>query len=122
MKILLVEDEEIIAHVHRLFIEMGGHEVVAWTDNAEDAVRMAEEFKPDVIIMDIRINSEKDGVDATKEIQEKQPTPVIYVSGNSDKWTLDRIATTNYLGFLVKPILANELNDAINLHKTAGAA
>jgi DNA-binding NarL/FixJ family response regulator len=119
MKILLVEDEEIIAHVHRLFIEMGGHEVVAWTDNAEDAVRMAEELKPDVIVMDIRINSEKDGVDATKEIQEKHPTPVIYVSGNSDKWTLDRIATTNYLGFLVKPILANELNDAINLHKTA---
>jgi response regulator of citrate/malate metabolism len=117
MRVLLVEDEEIIAHLHRLFIEMGGHEWVGTVDNAEDALRLAEELMPDVIVMDVRINSDKDGVETVAAIQNKWPISVVYVSGNSDKWTLDRIATTKYLGFLVKPVLANELNDAINLHK-----
>ena len=114
MKILLVEDEEIIAQVHRLYLEMGGNEVVAVTDTAEEACVLASELHPDLIVMDVRLNGEMDGIEGAAEIQRTNHIPVVYVSGNSDKPTVERSKNTLCAGFLVKPVLAEELNEVIN--------
>lgn len=114
MKILLVEDEEIIAQVHRLYLEMGGNEVVAVTDTAEEACVLAHNLQPDLIVMDVRLNGEMDGIDGATEIQRTNDIPVVYVSGNSDKPTVERSKATLCVGFLVKPVLAEELNEVIN--------
>ena len=117
MKILLVEDEEIIAQVHRLYLEMGGNEVVAVTDTAEEACVIAKELLPDLIVMDVRLNGDMDGIDGATEIQRTNKIPVVYVSGNSDKPTVERSKATLCVGFLVKPVLAEELNEVINIVK-----
>jgi len=113
MKILLVEDEEIIAQVHRLYLEMGGNDVVAVTDTAEEACQLANELLPDLIVMDVRLNGEMDGIEGAELIQKTHQIPVVYVSGNSDKPTVERSKKTYCMGFLVKPVLADELNEVI---------
>lgn len=119
MRILLVEDEEIIAQVHRLYIEMGGNEVIAVTDTAEEACVLAIELEPDLIVMDVRLNGDMDGIDGARQIQKSVQIPVVYVSGNSDKPTVERSKATLCVGFLVKPVLAEELNNVISSVKKA---
>lgn len=114
MKVLLVEDEEIIAHVHQMFIERLGGEVVGIAGDSESAFRLAIQKRPDVIMMDVRLESEADGIDTVLAIQKLYPIPVIYVSGNSDDRTMERAALTEMIAFLVKPISPDELEKVIH--------
>jgi CheY-like chemotaxis protein len=109
MKVLLVEDEEIIAHVHQIFVERCGAEIIGVATDSESAFRQAVMNRPDIILMDIRLDGDADGIETAQAIQNVYPIPVIYVSGNSDDRTLERAALTNMLAFLVKPITPDEL-------------
>ncbi len=113
MRILLVDDDQLIRFVHQMFIERAGHEVVGVAEEETQAVRMALELKPDVVIMDIRLEDGTNGISAMQTIQETLNIPAIYISGNSDNKTMDEAGKTNMKAFLVKPVTQDEIAKAI---------
>ena len=113
MRILLVDDDQLIRFVHQMFIERAGHEVVGLAEEETQAVRMALELKPDVVIMDIRLEDGTNGISAMQTIQETLNIPAIYISGNSDNKTMDEAGKTNMKAFLVKPVTQDEIAKAI---------
>lgn len=116
-KVLLVEDDFILALVHRKYLEKISCEVVASVTNAAEAIEFAIANNPDFILMDIRLEGEMDGIEAAIEIQKHVDIPVIYVTGNSETSVLEKASKTNMKGFLIKPLHIEELKkivDSIN--------
>lgn len=112
-RILIVEDEGLIAVDLAACLESLGHTVVETVATAEDAVRIAPQS--DVVLMDIRIDGPRDGIDAAMEIDEKFSVPVIFMTAQTDGATLDRAIRVNPYGFLVKPVGLSALQAAIEL-------
>ena len=113
MRILLVDDDQLIRFVHQMFIERAGHEVVGVAEEEAQAVQLALELKPDVIVMDIRLENGSNGIHAMKTIQETLDIPAIYISGNSDNKTLEEAEQTTMKAFLVKPVTQDEIAKAL---------
>ena len=113
MRILLVDDDQLIRFVHQMFIERAGHEVVGVAEEETQAVRMALELKPDVVIMDIRLEDGTNGISAMRTIQQTLNIPAIYISGNSDNKTMEDAEQTIMKAFLVKPVTQDEIAKAI---------
>jgi CheY-like chemotaxis protein len=113
-RILIVEDDQILAIVQTKYLQKMGFEVVSAVINGIDAINAVKEHSPDVIIMDIRIEGDLDGIDTMKEIQKFSNVPVIYSTGNSEAAILERAKDTNMKGFLIKPINYTELEELIN--------
>lgn len=112
-RILVVEDDHILALVQIKFIERMGFEVVASVTNGSDAIDAVKQHTPDVVVMDVRIDGDLDGVDTMMEIQKFSTVPVIYSTGNSESAILERARGTNMKGFFVKPVNYNELEQLI---------
>ena len=112
-KILIVEDDPILALVQTKFIQKMGFEVLNAVANGVDAIEAAKELSPDVIIMDMRIEGDLDGIQTMKEIQKFSDIPLIYLTGNSEMAMLERSRETNMKGFLVKPVNYTELEELI---------
>ncbi len=108
-KILLVEDDEIIAFLHRHFAEKCGFEVIDTVDNGKSAIQETKDLNPDAVLMDIRINGEIDGIETAIKIREFSNTPIIFLTGNSDENTLNRAKEAGSVGYLVKPVRHEEL-------------
>ena len=113
MRILLVDDDQLIRFVHQMFIERAGHEVVGVAEEETQAVRMALELKPDVVVMDIRLEDGTNGISAMRMIQQTLNIPAIYISGNSDNKTMEDAEQTIMKAFLVKPVTQDEIAKAI---------
>jgi len=113
MRILLVDDDQLIRFVHQMFIERAGHEVVGVAEEETQAVRMALELKPDVVVMDIRLEDGTNGISAMRTIQQTLNIPAIYISGNSDNKTMEDAEKTLMKAFLVKPVTQDEIAKAI---------
>lgn len=114
-KVLIVEDEMIIAMlIERMVINLG-HEVIAKVSKGEEAIDVALEQEPDLILMDIRLKGEINGVEAMCRIQKKRSVPVIYISGNSDLVHKKKIENTEYVDFLSKPITESDLSRSFNV-------
>jgi len=113
MRILLVDDDQLIRFVHQMFIERAGHEVVGVAEEETQAVRMALELKPDVVVMDIRLEDGTNGISAMRTIQQSLNIPAIYISGNSDNKTMEDAEKTIMKAFLVKPVTQDEIAKAI---------
>jgi two-component system, response regulator PdtaR len=104
-KVLIVEDEFLVSHVLESYVnESGCCSVVGSVDNGDEAIKLVDECKPDVILMDVRIEGDKDGIETAKIIALHHNIPIIYTSGNSDDKTTERARETNMIDFLVKPI------------------
>ncbi len=114
-KILVVEDEMIIALLIERMINNLGHEVVDKVSSGEDAIAAALEHEPDLILMDIRLKGDLDGIEAMGRIQENKNIPVIYISGNTDSVHQEKIEETEYLEFLSKPITLSDLSRSLDL-------
>lgn len=108
--ILIVEDELIIALMIERMVQNLGHNVSAKVTTGEAAVEAAKEHKPDIILMDIRLQGEMDGIEAMNEIRRSANIPVIYITGNSDESYRKRVEALKPLGFLTKPISQGELS------------
>jgi len=113
MRVLLVDDDQLIRFVHQMFIERAGHEVVGVAEEESQAVAMALELKPDVVVMDIRLEDGTNGISAMHRIQQTINIPAIYISGNSDSRTMEDAERTNMKAFLVKPVTQDEIAKAI---------
>lgn len=113
MRILLVDDDQLIRFVHQMYLEQSGHDVIGLAEDAQQAIDMALSLSPDLIVMDIRLENNSNGIDAMRKIQESAPIPAIYVSGNSDRKTVEDAEKTIMKAFLVKPISQEELKNAL---------
>lgn len=114
-KILIVEDERIIALLIQKMVENLGHEVVAKVSSGEDAIEAALKHDPDLILMDIRLDGDIDGIEAMIRIHQQKNIPVIYISGNTDKLHQEKLESTDYIEFLSKPVTFAELSRSFKL-------
>ena len=109
-KILIVEDEYLVSHLLETYVnDSGCSSVIGAVDNGDDAIHFVENEMPDFILMDIRIEGDKDGIETAQQINAKYKIPIIYTSGNTDEKTTERAQKTNMKGFLPKPVVKEEL-------------
>jgi CheY-like chemotaxis protein len=113
VRVLVVEDDALIAMDLSVSVSQLGGDVVDVVATARDALRLASELRPDVVLMDVRLRGEPDGVEAAQVIHARGPTPIIFVTGNSDQETLRRMAALGVAQIILKPVLISELRDAI---------
>lgn len=115
IKILIVEDELLIAKGLARKLEKLEYVVVGIASSSEAALQKVEETKPDLILMDIVIKGDMDGIETTKLIQEKFNIPVIYVTAYADDETLERAEETESYGYILKPFKEREVHAAIKI-------
>jgi PAS domain S-box-containing protein len=114
-KILLVEDDKTTILLLHKFIKDLGFNVSKTVPTGEEAVRETIMTSPDLVLMDIILDGEIDGIEAARQINEIHNIPVIYLTSSSDSNTLKRALTTNPSGYIVKPVDKKELKSAIDL-------
>jgi len=107
--VLIVEDDMLLSLVEGRLVEKLGYRVAGKAANGDVAVKKAKDLNPDVILMDISLKGETDGIQAMHKIREFSNAPVIYLSGNSDKISIERARKTNFIDYLIKPITESEL-------------
>ncbi|MFP5271948.1 response regulator [Coleofasciculus sp.] len=113
MKILVVEDERIIAINLKESLESLGYKVPAIAASGEKAIDKATEFHPDLVLMDIWLKGNIDGIEAAQQIWERLKIPTIYVTGHSDQSTVERAKITAPFGYILKPVKEQALYVAI---------
>lgn len=114
-KVLIVEDERIISLLIERMVENMGHEVIHKVSSGEEAVTCALEDEPDIILMDIRLEGELNGIEAMSRIRENKNIPVIYISGNTDVLHQGKLNRSEYIDFLAKPVTLSELSRSFSL-------
>jgi len=114
-KILVVEDEAIIAKDLQWRLEGMGYEVPALLATGETAIKTAIQMKPDLVIMDIMLLGAIDGIEAADQIRAKIDIPVIYLTAYADDEILERAKITEPFGYLIKPIGDRELRSNIEI-------
>jgi diguanylate cyclase (GGDEF)-like protein/PAS domain S-box-containing protein len=113
--ILIVEDEKIVARDLQLALEDLGYQVAAIADSGELAIQQATDLRPDLMLMDIRLAGEMDGITAAQTIVERLEIPIVYLTAHSDEQTLARAKTTRPLGYLIKPFAEQELRAVVEI-------
>ena len=112
-KILVVEDEGIIAIDLKGSLERLGYEVVATVSTGEEAIRDAVELSPDLVLMDIVLEGDVDGIEAAAQIKSRLGIPVIYLTAYTDESTLLRAEDAGPSGYVFKPFSERTLIKAI---------
>lgn len=112
-QILIVEDERIIALNLKEHLESLGYSVIGIAATGEGAIKQAIESHPDLVLMDIRLQGQMDGIEAAQQIWENWEIPAIYVTGHSDTRTLERAKLTAPFGYILKPVKEQELHVSI---------
>ena len=112
---LIVEDEILIAEELRERLSRLGFLVIAAVDSAEESIAIATKERPDLVLMDIRLKGEKDGVQAAMEIRRQVDVPIVYLTAYSDSLTVERAKQTEHDGFILKPFLRRELQVTIEI-------
>ena len=102
--ILVVEDEAIVAMDIAQRLKRAGYDVPAVAATGEVALRTLEELHPDLVLMDILLKGEKNGIETAREIKDQFEIPVIFLTGQADESTQEQIKNTGAYGFILKPI------------------
>lgn len=113
--ILIVEDEAIVAMDLQEQLQEMGYTVCAVADNGLAAIAIAWERRPNLVLMDIVIKGDMDGIEAARQIWRGLHIPVIFLTAYSDRATVERAAHSAPYGYLTKPFQANELRAAIEI-------
>ena len=113
--ILIVEDEALVAEDLSEKLVRLGYEVSGLTARGEEAVALARERRPGLVLMDIRLKGPMDGVEAARAIGQECDIPVIYLTAHSDPATLDRAKQTEAFGYILKPFEAPDLETHIQI-------
>jgi CheY-like chemotaxis protein len=108
-----VEDDMLLSLVQGRIITRLGYEVVAKVVTGEDAIQKIKVLDPDVVIMDINLKGEIDGIEAMSRVRSFSDVPVIFLSGNSDKQTVEQAKKTGHAHFLLKPVSTGDLREPL---------
>jgi len=114
-KVLIVEDESLIALEISSFVQALGYKVIGVVSNAKEALELLETQSVSVVLMDVYIEGDLDGIECASMIQKISKTALIYISAFSDDETLQRAILTNPAAYLVKPFNREELKVALLL-------
>ena len=113
--ILIVEDENIVAKDIEQILKKLGYNISGTASVGEDAVRMAEENKPDLVLMDIMLKGKTTGIEAAMQIRKNLNIPVIYLTAYADEDTLYKAKITEPHGYIIKPFKEIDLRTAIEI-------
>lgn len=110
---MIVEDDLILNLLYESYLEKLGYDAEGELVYGKTAIEVARRISPDLILMDISLEGEMDGIDAMIEIRKFSNVPVIYITGNSDPYHVQRAKETNYIDYLVKPIEFSDIKESI---------
>jgi len=114
-RILIVEDEAIVARdIHQQLVELG-YEPVAEARRGEDALTLAERLRPDLVLMDVHLAGAMDGIEAAQAIRGQFAIPVVFLTAFAGNETLNRAKITEPFGYIIKPFDARELHTVIEM-------
>ena len=113
--VLIVEDEGLVARNLRERLNEAGYRVCGPASTGEEAVRLAAEESPDLILMDIRLQGEMSGVQAARAIWEAQQIPIVFVTANADASTLEDLKTVPNYGYVAKPLHSASVQAVVEL-------
>lgn len=118
-RILVVEDEAIVAMVIKRRLKDLGYIVSGVASTGKDAITKVEGTFPDLVLMDIRLKGDMDGIEATKIIKDRFSLPVVYLTAHSDDVTFKKAKETAPDGYILKPFTEKDLSTTIEiaLHK-----
>ena len=114
-RILIVEDEKIIAEDIKSTLLKFNYEIPEIVASGEIAIRKAEELKPDLILMDIMIEGNINGIEAAKQVYQKFEIPIVFLTAYSDEKILEQAAESSPFGYLIKPFEDRELRATIEM-------
>ena len=114
-RILIVEDEKIIAHGLREVLVHLGYTVVAAVASGEEAIQKATELRPDLVLMDIVLKGRMDGIEAARQIRNGLGIPSIFLTAYSEDEIVQRAKITEPFGFILKPYQTGELHATIQM-------
>lgn len=114
-KILIVEDERLVAKDIAARLNQNGYDIVGIADSFETAITLFNEYLPDLVLLDINIKGDKNGIDIATQINNTLPTPFIFVTAQTDADTLEKAKNTFPSAYLVKPFTTAHLSVSIDL-------
>ena len=114
IKILVVEDENIVALDIKNKLKSMGFNVLPVISSGEEAIEVALEYKPDLVLMDIMLDGKIDGIEAAQEIVKNLKIPIIYLTANTNEKILERAKQVGSCSYIIKPFHEKELEDTIN--------
>lgn len=114
-RVLLVEDEVLIAMCLEMELEQSGHTICYRVATGEEAIMVATEKQPDVILMDIRLAGTINGIEAARQIVAEQQIPIIFMSGYEDATLKDRAMQLHPVAYLIKPVQFSDIQAALNI-------
>ena len=114
-KVIVVEDDKFISAIFTMFLRELGHDLVAICATGTEAVNKSHQLRPDVVLMDIHLEGNMDGIQTAEQLRRELDIPVIYISSDTSSHVIKRAIVSNSYGFLVKPINKKELGIAIDL-------
>lgn len=115
LRILIVEDDALVALGIRCTLEDLGYEVCGVAASEPEAMRLAAETRPDLTLMDIRLKGTVDGIDTARRLRAEFGIRSVYLSAYTDHQTMSRVTATYPLGFVQKPYSASQLKNALEL-------
>ena len=114
-RIMVVEDEGIIAQDIKNCLENLGYEVPEVVFTGQDAIQKADELRPDLVLMDIVLKGDIDGIETAAEIRSRYNIPIVYLTAYEDDKTLRRAKLTEPLGYILKPFEERYLRSSIEM-------
>lgn len=114
-RILIVEDESILAMNFESILSSFNYNVVGIASDGEDAIKKASELKPDLILMDIILNGDIDGIEAAAQIKDNFGVPIVYLTAHPEESAIKRAKLTSPHGYLIKPVNKTDLKNTVEL-------
>jgi len=113
--ILVIEDEAIVSKDIQQSLNKLGYNIVGSADTGENAIILALETKPDLVLMDIMLKGDMSGIDAAEQIRDKLSIPVIYLTAYADECILEKAKITEPYGYIIKPFKEIDLHTLIEI-------
>lgn len=113
--VMIVEDDRIVARDIRQQVDRMGYSVVATTGSGEEAVALARSIRPDLVLMDIRLEGEIDGIEAARQIRAGEGIPVIFLTAYGTEDIVRRASETDPFGYLLKPFEEPQMRTVIQM-------
>lgn len=113
-KIVIVEDDMMMRTIFELYVQQSGLELVGLASSGREALEVCEETKPDLVLIDIHLEEDMDGLELSQKIAKKYDLPFIFISADPDQELIAESVCENAYGFLLKPLYKNNLKSSIH--------
>ena len=114
-RIMIVEDEWTVAEDIKISLQNLGYAIYSVMSSGKEAIQKAEEDRPDLVLMDIVLQGEMDGIEAANQIRSRFNIPIVYLTAYADDKVVERAKITEPSGYIVKPFINEDLKIAIEI-------